>query len=153
MELSNRFPDEVFRYWVGWTIDLSNLKHRGCDALHHIISPGSNRYKEGKFNESIFNSCPIDNLKHHIGQAMHNKDKEDMLLDRVMIVLVDKEYELKRVDIDFLNEYELFERYIKTREDKRLHCLGRKKEKENKHICQGTEEQGKNEEVLRSQGI
>lgn len=148
MELSNRFPEEIFRFWTGWTIDLSDLTHRGCDALHHIISPGSNRYKEGEFNESIFNSCPIDNMKNHIGQPMHYKEKEDMLLERVMIVLVDKEYELKKVDTDFLHEYELFNQYIKTKEEKRMHCSSRKKEKKDQHVCQGSEKQSENKEVL-----
>ena len=117
MALKNRFPQKVINFWIGWTFDLSELGHRTSNALHHIISPGSSRYQEGEFNESIFNSCPIDNFKNHIGQAMHYKEKEDLLLQRVMTVLVDHDYVPDKNDLMFLEIYGLTSTYNKIKKE------------------------------------
>jgi hypothetical protein len=117
MALKNRFPTKVINFWIGWTFDLSELGHRTSNALHHIISPGSNRYKEGEFNESIFNSCPIDNFKNHIGQAMHYKEKEDLLLERVITVLIDHDYVPDKNDLIFLKTYGLNNTYTRIKKE------------------------------------
>ena len=118
MALKNRFPEEVLVFWSGWSFDLSELGHRVSNAIHHIISPSSNRYKEGEFNESIFNTCPIDNLKNHIGQAMHTKEKEDILLERVMTVLIDRDWKLTNIDKQFLKTYGLEKEYKRISKEK-----------------------------------
>lgn len=128
MALKNRFPEEVLSFWNGWSFDLFELGHRRSDSLHHIISPSSQRYKEGEFNESIFNSCPIDNLKNHIGNAMHTIEKEDLLLERVMTVLVDRDWKLKQVDKNFIKTYGLEKNYKRISEEK------------NKYLREGTAE-------------
>lgn len=118
MALKNRFPEEVLVFWSGWSFDLSELGHRVSNAIHHIISPSSNRYQEGEFNESIFNTCPIDNLKNHIGQAMHTKEKEDILLERVMTVLIDRDWKLTNIDKQFLKTYGLEKEYKRISKEK-----------------------------------
>ena len=118
MGLSNRFPQEVINFWTGWTFDLVELGHRTSNALHHIISPSSNRYQEGDFNESIFNFCPVDNFKNHIGQAMHYREKEDKLLCRVMTVLVDHDWKLTEKDKEFLSRYKLIDTYERIKNEK-----------------------------------
>ncbi len=117
MALKNRFPVEVVNFWIGWPFDLWELGNREADALHHIISPSSNRYVDGHHNESIFNSCPINNFKNHIGQAMHYKEKEDILLERVMTVLVDHDYVPNKNDLMFLKVYDLTSTYNKIKKE------------------------------------
>lgn len=106
MALSNRFNEDVFAFWEGWYTDLIDFKN-DANTLHHIISPSSMRYVAGKHNESIINSCPLNNNRNHLYQNMHNRDKEDLLLSRVITILKDNEYKLKEIDKKFLTTYNI----------------------------------------------
>jgi hypothetical protein len=106
MALSNRFSEDVFAFWCDWYTDLIDFKN-DANTLHHIISPGSNQYIPGIHNESIINSCPLNNNRNHLHKAMHNEEKEKMLLSRVVTILKDKEYRLKKIDKDFISIYKI----------------------------------------------
>jgi len=67
--LKNRFSPEVRGEWIFWySCMLCGLNK--FDALHHIISSSSRHWKEGKHNESIYNSCPIHNELHPSAQHL-----------------------------------------------------------------------------------
>ena len=106
MSLSNRFNEDIFAFWEGWYTDLIDFKN-DANTLHHIISPGSMRYVSGTHNESIINSCPLNNHRNHLHKNMHNREKEDMLIRRVILVLKDHGYKLKDKDQEYLRIYEI----------------------------------------------
>lgn len=68
--LRNRFSEETRNQWIFWYGCMICGENR-IDALHHIISPSSHLYVDGKHNESVLNSCPIHNMKCHIGNESH----------------------------------------------------------------------------------
>jgi len=62
--LRNRFSQETRSIWE---LDWHECMVCGLNqwnVLHHIISPSSRYYIDGKHNESAYNSCPIHNYKH-----------------------------------------------------------------------------------------
>ena len=61
--LQYRFSLSVRNVWLYWHECLVCGFNRP-DALHHIISPSSKFHKDGKHNESVFNSCPVHNYTH-----------------------------------------------------------------------------------------
>jgi hypothetical protein len=67
--LSNRFSEETRHVWEYWYACLLCGMNQQ-DALHHIVSPSSRHYVEGKHNESVFNSCPIHNQTHPSASTM-----------------------------------------------------------------------------------
>lgn len=88
------------------------------NVLHHIISPSFYLYKDGKHNESVFNSCPIHNYKHpdavgempdcHIGNEawLFKIENVRQLLRQVFELQIEHySYEPEANDIDFLVVY------------------------------------------------
>lgn len=82
-------------------------KRNHADCLHHIISPSSVRYVQGKHNESIFNSCPLNNFECHIGKTLHTKEMESLLLKIVFNYIMENKnnYKFSENDIRFLEVY------------------------------------------------
>ncbi len=111
--LKNRFTEEVKEFWAFWFQDLWDGKN-DADCLHHIKSPSSSDYKSGKHNQSVLNSCPLNNFRNHIGNGIiHNKNVEVELCMRVLKVVQDKQYVLKDNDLKFLEVYNLI-KYLKN---------------------------------------
>ncbi len=117
-ELQNRFPPEIEQFWNGWhrclNPDCIGIKERGfqynhADCVHHIISPTSFCYFAGDFNESVFNSAPVNNWDCHLGKSMQNRRMQKYLLNEVRRIIMDrvrkKEYYLTEKDKKFLLVY------------------------------------------------
>lgn len=105
--LKNRFPPEVFNFWkgIGWYRDMID-DHNDFDCFHHIISPSSMNYQKGKFNKSIFNSCPLNNQRNHLyNPNLHRTEMESRLLKKVADALLNNHYKIKEIDIEFFNHY------------------------------------------------
>ncbi len=104
--LQNRFDREELN--ATWTFFHRCLwcDKSGFDSFHHIKSPSSQDYRNGEFNESMLNSCPIHNFGCHLynGQ-LHHLSVEKRLLRKVADALVKEGYKLKQKDNDFLNVY------------------------------------------------
>ena len=113
MKLKDRFPDEVKQYWTGWYVCLGkdfetdkecNKNHADC--LHHIIaSQSSYDYIKGKHNESILNSCPLNNDECHIHKNLHTFAKQKYFLLRVKSILDSQGYRYKEIDREFIKKY------------------------------------------------
>ena len=108
--LKNRFPDEVKEFWADWFTDMIDGMN-DADCLHHIKSPCSVDYVAGDHNQSIFNSCPLNNFRNHIGHPMHLLEKERMLIDRVGKAVMERNYKPNERDCRFLKIYKI----IKTK--------------------------------------
>lgn len=102
--LSNRFSKETRWEWEDWHQCMVCGENR-WDALHHIMSPSSIRFVEGKHNTSILNSSPIHNFKCHIGNEGWLRKNEGYLLKRTLSALERMGYELSDKDEKFLNIY------------------------------------------------
>lgn len=98
--------------WIYWHSCLICGKNK-WDALHHVVSPSIQGYKEGKHNESILNSCPIHNFGCHIGNEAHLSKFVGTILQNVLNTLDEMGYALGENDKEFLKVYgDLYERYI-----------------------------------------
>jgi len=108
--LKNRFNQEdVNSFWCGWYTDLISGKNN-ADCLHHIKSPSSSDYKDGEFNKSVLNTCPLNNFETHIGNGkIHLRETETMLMAKVLKIAYDKvgrgEYQFTKNDCEFIKEY------------------------------------------------
>lgn len=115
--LRNRFPQSVRLIWVYW-YDCMYCGMNQIDTLHHMISPSVRHYVDGKHNESVFNSCPIHNMKHpsaggevencHIGNEAYLYSDEGVkyLLNKVARALLDEiQYQPNALDKDFIRTY------------------------------------------------
>jgi len=104
--LKNRFSKDIK---FDWSFHYSCMVcgKNNFDVLHHIISPTVRYYKTGKFNESIFNSCPIHNAKCHLYNEgfLHKDENIKMLLNKVYDTLVDMGYVFKPIDKEFIKQY------------------------------------------------
>ena len=79
--------------------------HANC--FHHIISPSSPQYREGSFNSSILNACPLNNFKCHLyNPELHKIENEKMLLRRVVEKVLKSGYVLKEKDKEFMRVYQ-----------------------------------------------
>ncbi len=84
MKLSNRFPDSVKEFWIGhYYCFYPDCEKNHADCLHHILSPSSIRYIAGEHNQSLYNSCPLNNWDCHLHKPMHTKEMETYLLKRI----------------------------------------------------------------------
>ena len=104
--LSNRFSQETRLEWLYWYS--CNVCHRNqYTALHHIISPSVGWYVRGNHNTSVLNSCPIHNLKCHIGNEAYLCKREtiELLLSRTLNALIELGYTLNEKDREFLKIY------------------------------------------------
>jgi hypothetical protein len=133
-QLQNRFPPEIEQFWAGWHRCLNpeciGIKEKGyqynhADCIHHIISPVSFLYVAGDFNESVFNSAPVNNWFCHLGKPMQNKKMQKVLLNevyRIVIIKVrNKEYYLTEKDKKFLEVYkDLYVNQEKIQNQRRL---------------------------------
>ena len=104
--LRNRFDETelnsawAFHYTCMW------CGKNNADCFHHIMSPSSQRFKYGEFNNSILNSCPLNNFECHIGNGeLHNPENEKKLLWKTLIALLASGYKLKNIDYEFLRNY------------------------------------------------
>ena len=104
--LKNRFDsDELSSAWTFWIHCLWCWKS-SPDCFHHIISPSSQSYKEGHFNNSILNSCPIHNEGCHLyNPALHKIENEKILLRSVLLILLVSGYQLTLKDYSFIENY------------------------------------------------
>lgn len=110
MKLSNRFPSKVKEFWIGWYVCLSCMRsHSNC--LHHIMSPSSIDYVKGKHNESIYNSCPLNNEECHLYKPLHNFNKQKELLLKVKSIIDISDYKIDDNDKKFL---EVYKKYYKN---------------------------------------
>jgi hypothetical protein len=107
--LSNRFPEEVREFWIGWYKCLICGKNH-ADCLHHIISPSSQNYMPGEHNKSIFNACPVNNWDCHIGKPLHTAQIQAQLIRRVKKIIDKSDYKLNKLDKKFLQVYEEYYR-------------------------------------------
>jgi hypothetical protein len=70
------------------------------------MSSSSPRFVEGDFNDSILNSCPINNWKCHLdNSALHFPENEKILLRKTIKILLKGGYELKEKDLQFYKAY------------------------------------------------
>jgi len=109
--LGNRFnQDELKIVWSHWHWCLW-CGRAGADSFHHIISPSSPRFKEGEFNQSILNACPIHNFSCHLyNSELHKEKSERYLLQKVISFLLANHYVFKDIDVQFFKAYqELYE--------------------------------------------
>lgn len=115
--LKNRFSSETRHIWLYW-YDCMYCGMNQIDTLHHMISPSVRHYVDGKHNESVFNSCPIHNMKHpsaggdvencHIGNEafLYSDDGVKYLLNKVARALLDDlQYKPKEDDLEFIKVY------------------------------------------------
>ena len=78
----------------------------GADCFHHIISASSPNYKEGEFNSSILNACPIHNHGCHLyNSELHKTENEKMLLNKVLNILAVADIKMNDLDREFFNTY------------------------------------------------
>jgi len=78
----------------------------GADCFHHIISASSPNYKEGEFNSSILNACPIHNYKCHLyNSELHKTENEKMLLKKVLNILAKENIKFNDSDRKFFDTY------------------------------------------------
>jgi len=120
--LRNRFSNETRHVWLYWYSCMICGRNQQ-DVLHHIMSPSTRHYIDGKHNESVFNSCPIHNFGCHIGnEAYLNSDGGTInLLGKTLEALVEMDYTLKQIDIDFINTYHSL---YTQRQRKMVKCIG-----------------------------
>lgn len=115
MGLKYRFPESHKKEWMFWYYCFV-CNENGWDALHHIISSTVRYHKEGAFNKSILNSCPIHNEGCHLYNeaVIHEDEWIKETLKRVLYTLVNCQgYKLKKIDKEFLNVYQ--DLYEKTK--------------------------------------
>jgi hypothetical protein len=113
MQLKDRFPDKVKQYWIGFytclgknfeTGEECKKNHRNC--LHHIIaSQSSYDYIKGKHNESILNSCPLNNEECHLYKPLHSFKKQKYFLLKVKSILDQRGYKYEAIDYQFMQKY------------------------------------------------
>jgi len=104
--LKNRFDKNrlnsafAFHYKCLW------CDKAGSDCFHHIISASSTNYREGEFNSSILNACPIHNHKCHLyNSELHKTENEKMLLNKVLEVLALENISFNDLDRKFFDVY------------------------------------------------
>lgn len=104
--LKNRFnPNKLIDCWAFHYKCLWCGKS-GADCFHHIISPSSQEFKAGDFNNSVLNSCPIHNDGCHIyNPALHQIKNEEALLQKVLCILLANGYALVKKDYEFIGNY------------------------------------------------
>ena len=109
--LKNRFPERVERFWKvsDYRYDCATCEQNHADCTHHIISSVAIDYIKGDHNESIFNSCRLNNEKCHLHKPMQNRQLQKFLLKKtyeiVMEAVDNKEFELIEKDYRFLRYY------------------------------------------------
>jgi len=102
--LKNRFSEETKAEWIFWHECLVCGKNK-WDALHHIISPSIEGYKNGTHNESVLNSCPIHNFGCHIDNEPFLTKSVGLLLLKVYTALDEIGYVFNENDRQFLEIY------------------------------------------------
>ncbi len=104
--LQNRFSPKTRAIWIYWYSCLV-CGMNGIDALHHIVSPSSHLHKNGDFNNSVYNSCPIHNMKCHIGNEtlLYKDETIKMLLKKTRDALHWEGHVPDKNDLVFLKEY------------------------------------------------
>ena len=113
-QLQNRFGPEVEQFWrlSSYYYECFNkeCEHQNhADCTHHIISPTASAFIKGDHNESIFNSCRLNNEKCHLYRAMQNIDLQKEYLKRTAEIVAQAvengEYYLTKKDYTFLRVY------------------------------------------------
>jgi hypothetical protein len=69
------------------------------------MSPSSIRFKDGEFNTSMLNSCPLNNFDCHLNQNLHSEEIEKLLAQRVITSLLKSGYEMTEKDVEFYKQY------------------------------------------------
>lgn len=116
--LKNRFPERVEQFWIrsDYLYDCAICGQNHADCIHHIISPTSFDYIPGNHNESIFNSCRLNNLNCHIGKPMQNRQLQEKLLKytyNIVMEAVDEGwFQLLEKDYRFLKNYKQFYKFL-----------------------------------------
>jgi hypothetical protein len=110
MKLANRFSEEVKQYWAGW-YECQECGRNHADCLHHILSGSSPDYVKGNHNESILNSCPLNNHDCHLYKPLHSFAKQKELLLKVKNILDQNHYKYNELDKKFLLVYKKY--YVK----------------------------------------
>jgi len=119
--LQNRFPAGTREKWFWW-YECMVCGENTFDALHHIISPACKEYKKGNFNHSVLNSCPICNLKCHIGKDGELHAQIPELLGKTKRALESLHYKLTPLDRKFLEVYADLYAKDKNKHDKQCSC-------------------------------
>jgi len=113
-QLQNRFGPEVEQFWrlssYGYECFNDECDHQNhADCTHHIISPTASVYVAGNHNESIFNSCRLNNDKCHLYKPLQNIDLQKKYLKRTALIIYEAyqngEYSLQKKDYAFLRVY------------------------------------------------
>ncbi len=104
--LKNRFSQETRMAWLYW-YSCMVCNENQQDVLHHIVSPSSRHYVDGEHNKSVFNSCPIHNMKCHIGKEswLYNEKNITFLLNKTASALESLDYQANKNDLVFLRIY------------------------------------------------
>lgn len=112
--LQNRFPERVERFWKGsdYRFDCAICGQNHADCIHHIISSTAIDYVKGNHNESILNSCRLNNENCHLHKPMQNRQLQKKLLKRTYEIVLEaidnNEFELIEKDYKFLRIYKDF---------------------------------------------
>ncbi len=112
--LKNRFPERVEQFWKksDYWYECANCEKAHADCTHHIISPTSFDYIKGNHNESVFNSCRLNNENCHLHKPMQNRQLQEKLLKRtyeiVMEAVDNNWFELSEKDYRFIRNYKKF---------------------------------------------
>ena len=103
--MSNSFDrEELANYYDEYEI-CRYCKKNGADAFHHIFS------RSGRFTNSILNAIPLHNYTCHInihGKLM-TREQQEKFITQNLEYLHRKGYKLKKLDWDFIMEYNLLE--------------------------------------------
>ena len=118
--LKNRFPPRVDQFWISSNYDWSECaicEENHADCTHHIISSTAYcDYIPGNHNESIFNSCRLNNEKCHLYKSMQNRQLQEKLLKRtydiVMKAVDEGWFQLLEKDYRFLRHYKQFYEFL-----------------------------------------
>lgn len=105
--LKNRFPERINQFWIGsnYWYECAICGQNHSDCIHHIISPASFNYVAGKHNESIFNSCRLNNENCHLYKPMQNTELQRELLRRTYKIVMEEGAILTKDDYSFLLIY------------------------------------------------
>lgn len=105
--MRHRFDEEILQQIWSHNRECLVCGKSHADCFHHIISDSSIRYKDGTFNKSVLNACPINNFECHLyNPELHKVETERRLLIRVLIEVIKSGYSLRDIDVEFIIAYQ-----------------------------------------------